>query len=103
MFKPLEGITDEGQAHLRCIFSRLCTSSCSRRRSRLQMSGIIGLVNLICREVCRIDIRSQLRLEWCSDTAKSIEFNATEEFMVLDLICTTSAETILCITNKTKL
>lgn len=54
------------------------------------MGGVVGLVNLISREVGGVNIGLQLRLEWCANAAEGVEFNATEELVVLDLICTST-------------
>lgn len=99
--ETLESITNEWQAHFWCVFSRWPTGSCCGSSGSFQVGGVISLVNLIGWEICRIDIGSKFGLEWRTYTAKSIEFNATEEFVILNLICTTTTETILGITNKT--
>jgi len=59
------------------------------------MCGVIGLVDFICREVGRVDVGIQLRLEGCANAAEGIEFNATEELVGLDFIRTTTTKAIL--------
>jgi hypothetical protein len=66
------------------------------------MGGIISLINLIRREVRGIDIRRELRLKWRTNTTKGIKLNTTEEFVILDLICTSTAKSILSVTDKTR-
>jgi hypothetical protein len=50
------------------------------------MSSGIGLVNLIDREVRRIDVGREPGLKWCANTAKAVKVNAAEEGVSLDLI-----------------
>ncbi len=53
--KALERITDKGQAQFGLIMAWLTARSGG---SSLKMSSIIGLVNLISREVSRVNVRS---------------------------------------------
>jgi len=99
--ETLERITNEWQAHLRRIFTWSSTTCSGRRSSRLQVGGIIGLIDLIRREVGRINIGSEFGLEWCADPAQIFKLDTTEEFVVLDLICPATTKTILSVTNKT--
>lgn len=64
------------------------------------MSGVVCLINLINREIRRIDIGGEFGLEWRTDAAKGVEFNSTEEFVVLDFISTTTAEAVLRVANE---
>ena len=66
------------------------------------MSGVVSLINLISREVCRINVGRQLGFEWRTDSAKSVKFDATEEFVVFDFFCRNSSKAMLGITNKAK-
>ena len=50
------------------------------------MSSGIGLVNLIDREVSRIDVGRQPGFEWCTYAAKAVKINAAEEGVSLDFI-----------------
>jgi hypothetical protein len=101
VLKALERVADEWQAHFGCIITSLAIC-CSGRSCSFEVRSIIGLINLISREVGRVDIRGEFGLEWGSDSAKSIELNSTEEFVVLNLICTSTAKTILGVANKAK-
>jgi hypothetical protein len=102
VLKALEGVADEWQAHFGCIIITRLTICRSGRSCSLEVRSIIGLINLISRKVGGVDVRAELGLEWGSDSAKSIELNSTEEFVVLNLICTSTAKTILGVANKTK-
>jgi hypothetical protein len=99
VIESLERITNEWQAHFWCILASRPTGS-SGRSSSLQMSGVVSLVNLISWEVCRINVGRQLGFKWCADAAKSIKFDSTEEFVILDLLSRNSSEAMFGITNK---
>ena len=64
------------------------------------MGGIVGLINLISWEVCRIDVRGELRLERCTYAAKRIEVNSSEELVVLDLLGRNSPKSMFGVANK---
>lgn len=99
VLKTLEGVTDEWQAHLGCFLANL--ASCRRSRSRvLEVSSIVGLINLVGREVGRVDVRQELGLERRTDPAKSVEFNAAEEFVALDLVGSSMTKTVLRVADK---
>lgn len=95
--KSFEGVTDEWQAHLRNILARLVAIGSS---SSFKMSGVIGLINLVRRKVSGVDVGSQLRFKWGTDTTKCVKLNTTEEFVGFDLICTSPAKAVLRVTNK---
>lgn len=97
--EPFEGITNEWQAHLRCL--RACLASISNIGS-LQMCSIICLVDFISWEVGGVNVRLQLRFKWRADTAKLIKLNATEELVVLDLIGTPTTKAVLRIADQAK-
>jgi hypothetical protein len=65
------------------------------------VSSVVSLIYFISGEVGGIDIRSKLWLEWCTNSAKSIEFNTTEELVVFDLIRTATTKSILGVADKT--
>ena len=99
--ESLERITNEWQAHFWCVLTGCSTGSRSSSR-HLKMGSVVSLINLISWEVCCIDIGGQLGLEWGSDATKSVKFNSTEEFVVLDLICRNSSQAMFGITNEAK-
>lgn len=88
--EPLKGISNEGQAHLRTL---LYNTYGLRRLHllRLKQSRVIGLIDLVRGEVCRVDIAGEAWLERSSDTSERVEFDATEEGVALDLMSTTAA------------
>lgn len=59
------------------------------------MGSIVGLINLVSREVGRVDIRQELGLERRTDPAKSLKFDSAEEFVALDLVGSSMAKTVL--------
>lgn len=87
VIEPLECVADEWQAHLR----RLVHRSTRSESLGLENGSIVRLVNLISREVRSIDCRCQPRLERCTNAAEAVEFDATEEWVVLDLMGTASS------------
>lgn len=66
------------------------------------MGGIVSLINLIRREVSRVDVGCKFGLEGGTNTAKSVEFDSTEELVVFDLISTSTAQADLGVTDQTK-
>lgn len=96
IIEPLERVADEWQAHLGRF---LDWAAAGLQGLSLENRSIVGLVNLIGREVGGVDVRGQARLERSSDAAKTVEFDATEKGVVLDLMRTTTTETVLGITN----
>jgi hypothetical protein len=99
VLKALKSVADKWQTHVRLLVTKL-TISRGGRSSCSQVGSIIRLVNLVNREVGRVNVRGEFGLEGCPDAAKSVEFNSTEELVVLDLIRTTTAKADLCIANK---
>lgn len=95
VIKSLECVADEWQAHLWRLLNlvALLDSLC------LEDSGVIGLINFISREISRVDVGGQARLEGCADTAQAIKLNTAEESMTLDFVGTATAETVLCVTD----
>jgi hypothetical protein len=59
------------------------------------MSGVVSLINLISWEVCCINVGRQLGFEWRTDSAKSVKFDTTEEFVVFDFFCRNSSKAML--------
>jgi hypothetical protein len=64
------------------------------------MGGIVSLINFIGWEVCRINVGSEFRLEWCTNGAEFVKINPTEKLMRLDLVGINSSKAMLGITNK---
>ena len=75
------GVSQEGDIHLRHLISDLTSSLCS-----LEMSSGIGLVDLIDREVRRIDVGREPGFKWRTYAAEAVEVNTAEEGVGLDFI-----------------
>jgi hypothetical protein len=61
------------------------------------------LVNLVDREVLRVDVGLQLGLERCTDASQTIPRNAAEEWVLLDLAGTAdAAKAVVGVTNQAK-
>lgn len=65
------------------------------------MSGIVGLINLIRWEVGSVNVRGKLWLERCTDAAKGVKLNTTEEAVILDFIGRDSTKTVFGVADKT--
>lgn len=66
-------------------------------------SAVVVLVNLINREVLRINVRLQLGLERCTDASQAIPGDTAEEGMLLDLArSANAAKTVVSIANQAK-
>jgi hypothetical protein len=88
-------VSDEGKAGGVLVLSGL-RGLCPVR------SAVVVLVDLVNREVLRVDVRLQLGLERRTDAAKAIPGYATEERMLLDLTGTTNAsKTVIGIADQT--
>jgi hypothetical protein len=88
-------VSDEGEAGRVLVLSGL-RGLCPVR------SAVVVLVDLVNREVLRIDVGLQLGLERRTDAAKAIPGYATEERMLLDLTGTTNAsKTVIGIADQT--
>jgi len=66
----------------------------------LQVSSIVGLINLVSREVGRIDIGGKLGLERCSDSAQAVKVNTAEKLVLLDFFGTSSAKTTFVVADN---
>jgi hypothetical protein len=88
-------VSDEGKAGRVLVLSGL-RGLCPVR------SAVVVLVDLVNREVLRIDVGLQLGLERRTNAAKTIPGYATEERMLLDLTGTTNAsKTVIGIADQT--
>ena len=93
--ESLVGVPDERKTHLGSnIFS--CLRGLSTKNG-----AVVILVDLVDREVLRINIRLQLGLERSTDTAQTVPLNSAEEGVLLDLIGTAdAAKTVLSIADE---
>lgn len=103
VIEPLEGISKKGEAHLGALFLRPwhLAVAASSGLSGLQQRGIVRLVDLVRREVGGVDVGGQPGLEWCPDSAQTVELDAPEERMALDLVRPSATETVLRVANQT--
>ena len=97
--ETLVGVADEGQRHLGG-FLRL---SAVLDGLGLEDRRVIGLVDFISGEVGRVNVGGEARLERCADATQAVKLDATEEGMVLDLVCTSTAKTVLRVADHTGL
>lgn len=94
--ESLVRVADEGQARGVFIVARLGSLGPVR-------SASVVLVDLVDREVSRINVRVQLGLEWRADPSQRIPVNATEERMLLDLASpTNTAEAVFGIADQAR-
>ena len=90
-------VANEGKASGVLVLSRL-RSLCP------VSSAVVVLVNLINREVLRVNVRLQLGLERCPDASQAIPRDAAEEGMLLDLArSANAAETVVSIADQAKM
>jgi hypothetical protein len=82
--ESLVRVANEGQARGIVVVASLCSLSPIG-------SASVVLINLINREVGCIDVRVQLRLKRCPDSAQGMPVDAAEEGMLLDLASATNA------------
>ncbi len=93
--KALEGVADEGNDQFGTLFVRL--------GFRPQSSSIVRLVDLLRREVSKVDIGLQLGPERRLDLAEVLENDAPEKGMGLDLRSTSMSQPLRGIANETRL
>lgn len=64
--EPLEGVPNEGQAHLGALLL-LSRALAPGRLLGAEDSGVVRLVDFVGREVGRVNVGGQPRLKWCAD------------------------------------
>src|SRR5436309_8052060 len=92
-FKPLVSVSEKWQSQLRIRLTWL------GRIHGFQMRGIIRLVDLVNREIRRIDVGGKLGLERRTDLSQLIKDNTTEEWMSFDLCSTTATKAVFSVAN----
>lgn len=97
--ESLEGISNERQAHLGTLLNDT-NGLGGLDLLRLEQSRVVGLIDLVRGEVCRIDVTREAWLERSADASKRVEFDATEEGVALDLVGTAATQTILSVTDQ---
>lgn len=95
--KTLERVTNKGQAHLRSLLNLPAGSN----DLISEHSRVVSLVNLVSWEVSGVDIRREAGLKWRSDTSKTVEFDAVEETVQFEFLCTTTTQTVFGVTDET--
>lgn len=98
VIESFKGVSNKWQAHLWRLFNLAALLQCLS----FENGSIISLVNLVGREVGGVNVRCQARLEWSSDTTKTVKFDTTEEGMILDFVGTPPSKTVLSVTNHTR-
>lgn len=67
---------------------------------RLEQGRVIGLVNLVRREVCCIDVAREAWLKRSANPPERVEFDATEEGVPLDLVSTAATQAVLGVADE---
>lgn len=97
--ESLEGISNERQAHLRALLND--TNGLGRLDLlRLEQSRVVGLIDLVRGEVCRIDVAREAWLERSPDASERVEFDTTEEGVALNLVGAAATQTVLGVTDQ---
>lgn len=99
VIEPLEGVTNERQAHLGRLLDNGRPSLLDRLR--LEQRCVVGLVDLVRGEVCCVDVGCQAGLEGCADATQAVELDAAEEGMTLDLMGATATNSVLAVADET--
>lgn len=89
-------IAKERKLHLRTLLLDMTSGLRSLEKRR----GLC-LRNLVNREVSSIGVGLESWLEWCTDTTKSVEVDAMEERVVLDLVSATTSKAVLRVADET--
>lgn len=98
--ESLEGVPNEWQAHLRTLLHLANLLGSSLDLLGLEKRGVISLVNFVGGEVRGIDVAGQPGLEWSSDASQRVKLDTAEEGVALDLMGTTTAQTVLSVAHK---
>jgi hypothetical protein len=98
VIETLECVSDERQAHL----GRLLGLSTLCHVPSLEEGGIVGLVDLVGREICGVNVGRQAGLEWRTDSSKAVKLDAMEETVCLELLSATTTQTVLSVANQAK-
>jgi hypothetical protein len=104
VIEPLERVPNKRQAHLGALLllARGGTTSGAAGLGGLEHGGVVRLVNLVGREVGRVDVGRQARLERRADPPQAVELDATEEGVALDLVRAAAAEPVLRVADQAR-
>lgn len=97
VIEALERVPDEWQTHLGRLLH--CRGAALLDGLRLENRGIVGLINLIGREVGSINVGGQTWLKGRANATKAVELDTSEECMVLNLMRSTTAKTVFCVAD----
>jgi hypothetical protein len=99
--KPFKSIPDKRQAHLGALLllgGR--AGAVAGGLGGLEHGGVVRLVDLVGREVGRVDVGRQARLEGRADPPQAVELDAPEEGVVLDLVRAAAAEAVFRVADQ---
>jgi hypothetical protein len=101
IIKPLKRIPDKRQAHLGALLllRRPAAGTVAGLRG-LEQRRVVRLVDLVGREVGRVDVGGEARLEGRADAAQAVELDAAEEGVVLNLVRAAAAEAVLRVADQ---
>lgn len=97
ILETLESVSKERQGRLERLLR--VRGSALLHLLRLEHSRVIRLVDLVGREVRRIDVGGKTRLEGCGNATQAVEVDTAEEGVTLDLLSAQSTETVLCVAD----
>lgn len=97
VIEPLEGVSNEWQAHLWALLHPAHLLGSGLDLLGLEQRGVVGLVDLVGGEVGSVDVTGQPGLEWSSDSPQLFKLDTAEEGVALDLMGTTTAQTVLSV------
>ena len=103
VIKPLKGIPNKRQAHLRALLllpGRAAGAVPSL--GGLEVRGIVRLVDLVGGEVGRVDVGRQARLKRRADPPQAVELDAPEEGVVLELVRAAAADAVFGVADQTR-
>lgn len=94
VIEPLESVTNKWQAHLGRLLGS-CASAVVLDGLGLEQSCVVGLINLVGREVGGVDVGRQARLERSANATQAIKVDTAEERVALELMGTSPSKSVL--------
>ena len=104
VIEPLEGIADEGKAHLGALIllRRAGTAGAPRRLRGPEQRRIVRLVDLIGGKVRGIDVGRETWFKGCPNAPQAVKLDTTEEGVALDLVGPAASQTVLRIADQAR-
>lgn len=104
VIEPLEGIADEGKAHLGALLllRRAGTAGAPRRLRGPEQRRIVRLVDLIGGKVCGIDVGRETWFKGCANAPQAVKLDTTEEGVALDLVGPAASQTVFRIADQAR-